>query len=87
MRPPTEGIQLVPTYLTPSMCDTCLGWETLRELLHVIVSKQLPHVCTNRVNAPDGVRSVRGDRLRILHPNPVFPLNAVSFPVSDRLTD
>lgn len=69
------------------MHDTCLGWETLGELLHVIVSKQLPHVRTNGVNSPDGVRSVRGDGLWVLHPNPVFPLNAVSFPVSDRLTD
>lgn len=68
-------------------CDTYFGWKAFRELFHVLISKQLPDFSANGVDAPDHVWSIRGDRLRVLHPNTIFTCYVVSSPVSDWLTD
>lgn len=67
--------------------DTHLGREAFRELFHVVVPKQLPDLSANGVDAPDHAGSIRGDGLRVLHPDTVFACDVVCFPMSDRLTD
>lgn len=66
-------------------CDTYLGWKAFRELFHVLISKQLPDLSANGIDAPNHVRSIRRDGLRVLHPNTIFTSYVVSPPMSDRI--
>lgn len=65
--------------------DTYLGWKAFGELFHVLISEHLPDVRADGVDAPDHVGPIRGDALRILHPNTISTFYAVGLPMSDWL--
>lgn len=73
--------------LTNIIHVTDLGWKAFRELFHVVIPKQLPDVRAYGVDTPDHAGSIRGDSLRVLHPDPIFTCYVVGLPVSDRLSN